>query len=203
MDAQRAANHMNIFDEAEIRVASLASAPSVYGPIANWSNNQHSADFCCLCVRLRLDLHLGASAAFPVVLNPDDRGSYHDDFGDGNFVRKMACWRPHRLYFSMHDMPMPIIICAPGAVLLDGQERRGRLTAAFSFSTATAWCQVSWGRRRGATGRRQGHGWGGVRVLRVTRGVVPKPVPRKPFCVPLSSHRCCGRTMTCRKEERA
>ena len=106
MDAQHAANHMNILDEAEIRVASLASVPSVYGPIANWSNNQHSADFCCLCVRLRLDLHLGASAAFAAVLNLDDRSSYHGDSGDGNFVLPTVFWRHGDDVVVMHDNPI-------------------------------------------------------------------------------------------------
>ena len=191
---------MNIFDEAEIRVASLASgiqspSESGIGPTTT------SSSVCVSVFDFVLTFTLGASAAFPVVLNLDDRNSYHDDSGDGNFVLPAVCWRPHRLHVVMHDNPS--MICARGAVLLDGELGRGRLTAAFSFSTATAWGHVSWRVRWGNygcnSGRRLGHGWGGVRVLRVTRG----PVPKKPFCVLLYSHRCCGHTMTCRKEGRA
>ena len=47
-----------------------------------------------------------------------------------------------QLHVVMHDNPS--MICARGAVLLDGELGRGRLTAALSFSIATAWGHLSW-----------------------------------------------------------
>ena len=132
---------MNIFDEAEIRVASLASvtqslSESGIGPTTT------SSSVCVSVFDFVLTFTLGLRPRFlwfsiwttvvvimmtlvmAISSSPSSAGA------------PIGC--------MLLCTTTPSMICARGAVLLDGELGRGRLTAAFSFSTATAWGHLSW-----------------------------------------------------------